>query len=182
MPLDIAVLVGSHSRDSYNQQIARYLQQHAPANLALDILNTAHLPVYDRDMDALPEQPAGYDALRRRIARAQGVIFVTPKHNAGIPAVLKNAIDICTRPADNLWAGKPAGIVTAASAMAGGQRVGDQLRAVCVSLGMPALPLQTPLSQIHAVFDAEGRLAGAAALQRLQDFLAAYAAFAPKFV
>ena len=178
-----AVLVGSHSKTSFNQKIARYLQQHAPDNLALEIIDISGLPIYDRDMDELPEQPEGYTRLRQSIGQAQAVIFVTPEHNAAIPAVLKNAIDICTRPAgQNLWAGKPAGIVTAAAAMAGGQRVGDQLRAVCISLNMPALHEQVPLSQLHQAFDENGNLTAAPVIRRLQGFISAYSAFVARFV
>ena len=180
--LNIAVLVGSLSKDSYNRKIADYLAAHAPADIELHQIQLDSLPVYDRDLDALKPQPERYTALRRAIAQADGVIFVTPEHNAAIPAVLKNAVDICTRPAgQNLWRGKPTGIITAAAAMAGGQRVGDQLRAVCVSLEMPVLPLQTPISQVHAAFDETGRLNSEAVQKRLDSFIAAYALFAAKF-
>lgn len=180
MAKQIAVLVGSLSKSSLNKKIAEYLQQQAPANIQLKLIDLADLPVYDRDLDE--NSPASYERLRAEIGAAQGVIFVTPEHNAGIPALLKNAIDICTRPAgQNLWKGKPTGIVTAAAAMAGGQRVGDQLRNIANALEMPVVPVQTPISQIYSLFNEQGEFANESAKKRLDQFIQAYADFAQKF-
>lgn len=182
MDIQVAVLVGSLSKTSHNRKIARYLQQISPEGVQLNLIDLADLPLYDRDLDLLEPQPERYRRLRGQISRAQAVIWISPEHNAAIPVVLKNAIDVCTRPeGQKLWQGKPLGIITAASAMAGGQRVGDQLRAVAVSVGMPVLPLQLPISQIHTVFDTQGAIASPSVEKRLHDFMAQYCGFVRRF-
>lgn len=182
MTIQVAVLVGSLSQTSQNRKIAHYLQQIAPAPLQLNLIVLADLPLYDRDLDLLEPQPPRYQQLRQQIAESHAVIWISPEHNAAIPVVLKNAIDICTRPeGQKLWKGKPLGIITAASAMAGGQRVGDQLRAVAISVGMPVLPLQLPISQIHTVFNEQGELASPSVEKRLQDFITQYSDFVQRF-
>ena len=180
MSKQIAVLVGSLSKQSLNKKIAQYLQQTAPANIQLNLMDLSDLPLYDRDLDE--NSPASYERIRNEIKAADGVIWITPEHNAGIPAVLKNAIDICTRPAgQNCWKGKPLGVVTAAAAMAGGQRVGDQLRNIATQLEMPIFPMQTPISQIFSLFDEQGNFANPYAKARLDEFLVAYGQFVEKF-
>lgn len=176
------MLVGSLSQSSFNRKIADYLRSQAPDSLNLIPVDLSDLPVYDRDLDNLSEQPESYTRLRQEITAADGIIFITPEHNAGIPALLKNAIDICTRPVGtNLWEGKPVGIITASAAMAGGQRVGDQLRAICSALAAPVLPIQTPISRVFSAFNDSGQLTNESVQKRLNAFISSYTDFVPQF-
>ena len=180
-PIRVSLLLGSYASTAYSRKIADYLIAHAPQNYELTLLETNHLPLYDRDMDTLDPQPEAYTRLRESIASSDAIILITPEHNAGIPAVLKNAIDVCTRPAGtNLWEGKPTGIITLGAAMAGGQRVGDHLRNMYTAMGAPLVPVQTPLSQIFRAFDKEGQLNSESVIKRLDSFLDSFADFVPR--
>lgn len=169
-------MVGSLSQHSLNRKIAHFLAQHAPENLQLNLIGIGDLPLYDRDSDENP--PPQYARIRAQIAAADGTLWISPEHDGGIPAALKNAIDICSRPqGENLWPGKPLGVVTAAAAMAGGQRTGDQLRTIGIHMGMPVLHVQTPISRVHEIFNENGEITNESAKNRLLDFIWAYGEF-----
>jgi chromate reductase len=119
------------------------------------------LPLYNQDHDALPGQPAPYTRFRQEIAAADGILFCTPEYNRGVPGVLKNAIDIGSRPyGHSVWNGKPAAIISASPGSLGGFGANHQLRQACVFLNMPVM--QQPEAYLGHVtddsFDADGRL------------------------
>ena len=108
---DVAVLVGSLRKDSINRKVANALLGHA-ATLKLSIIEIGHLPIYNQDGDEDP--PAAWTQFRERIKVADAVLFVTPEHNRSVPAALKNAIDIGSRPyGKSTWTGKPGAVVSA---------------------------------------------------------------------
>src|SRR6185312_6416257 len=108
---DIAVLVGSLRKDSINRKVANALAEIAPEGLQLAIVDIGHLPVYNQDGDENP--PAEWTAFRKRIKSADAVLFVTPEHNRSVPAALKNALDVGSRPyGKSAWAGKPGAVVS----------------------------------------------------------------------
>src|SRR5215469_10426540 len=95
-PKDIVVLVGSLRKESFNRKMAHALIELAPPALKLEIVEIGQLPLYNQDMDANP--PAVWIAFRERVGRADGVLFVTPEYNRSVPAALKNALDVASRP------------------------------------------------------------------------------------
>src|SRR5665213_336841 len=94
---DIALIVGSLRKDSLNRKLAHALIELAPPSLKLEIVEIGTLPVYNPDYDEAGA-PAPYAAFRERMRNAQGVLFVTPEYNRSVPAPLKNAIDVGSRP------------------------------------------------------------------------------------
>src|SRR4051794_28554872 len=109
---DIAVLVGSLRKDSINRKVANALAEVAPAALRLSIIEIGHLPIYNQDGDENP--PAAWTEFRERIRAADAVLFVTPEHNRSVPAALKNAIDVGSRPyGHSAWSGKPGAVISA---------------------------------------------------------------------
>jgi chromate reductase len=71
---------------------------------------------------------------------ADGVLFVSPEYNRGIPGVLKNAIDVGSRPyGQSVFDKKPAAIVTASPGSIGGFGSNHQIRQACVFLNMPVM-------------------------------------------
>jgi chromate reductase len=140
MPYKIAIVVGSLRRDSINRRIARSLCAFAGQRLDCDIVEIGDLPLYNQDYDGAPEQPAGYLRFRQEIAAADGVLFVTPEYNRGVPGVLKNAVDVGSRPyGSSVWNQKPAAIVSASPGSIGGFGANHQLRQACVFLNMPVM-------------------------------------------
>jgi chromate reductase, NAD(P)H dehydrogenase (quinone) len=177
---DIAVLVGSLRKDSVNRKAALALAALAPPSLRLDLIETGHLPFYNQDFDADPAStPADYIDFRRRIAAADGVIFVTPEYNRSFPAVLKNAVDIGTRPyGKNVWAGKPAGVISVTLGALGAFGANQQLRQQLANVNMRVL--QQPeiyLSSADRLFDGDGAVTVDSTRDLLQAYIDAFAAW-----
>lgn len=177
---DVAVLVGSLRQDSINRKAALALAALAPNGLALDLVETGHLPFYNQDFDAeATATPAAYSDFRRRIARADGVLFVTPEYNRSYPAVLKNAIDIGTRPyGKSVWSGKPAGVISVSLGALGGFGANQQLRAQLANVNMAVL--QQPeiyIGNAGALFDGDGKVAVDSTRDLLRSFIAGFAAW-----
>lgn len=99
MAKQIAVLVGSGSSTSISKIVARHLQSIAPATVQLNLVEIADLPLYDRDLDE--QEVAQYNRFRAEIAKAEAILFVTPEHNGSYSAMIKNAIDVGSRPMGN---------------------------------------------------------------------------------
>ena len=95
-PRDVAVIVGSLRKESLNRKVAHTLAKLAPESLSLEIVEIGGLALYDQDLDADPPQP--WLDFRTRINAADAVLFVSPEYNRSVPAALKNAIDVGSRP------------------------------------------------------------------------------------
>jgi chromate reductase, NAD(P)H dehydrogenase (quinone) len=174
MPHDVAVFVGSVSKESLNLKLAHALVKLQPPQLRLDIVPLGELPLYNPDRDDQP--PEEWPLLRARVKRADAVLFVTPEHNRSVPAAMKNAIDIASRPfGANSWNAKPGAVISAGPGAIGGFGANHHLRQMLVFLNVPAM--QQPEAYIgHAdkLFDAEGRLANDGTAKFLSGFLAAF--------
>ncbi len=134
----IAIVVGSLRKDSINLKIARSLCAMAHERLDCDIVPIGDLPLYNQESDAEP--PEQYRRFRDTIGAVDGVLFVTPEYNRGVPGVLKNAIDVGSRPyGKSVWNQKPAAIVSASPGAIGGFGANHQLRQACVFLNMPVM-------------------------------------------
>jgi chromate reductase, NAD(P)H dehydrogenase (quinone) len=155
----IAIVVGSLRRDSMNRKVARSLCAFAGDRLDCGIVEIGDLPLYNQDYDGAPAQPEPYLRFRDEIRAADGVLFVTAEYNRGVPGVLKNAIDVGSRPyGQSVWNRKPAAIVSASPGAIGGFGANHQLRQACVFLNMPVM--QHPEAYLGHVrddsFDADG--------------------------
>ncbi|KAB2892446.1 MAG: NAD(P)H-dependent oxidoreductase, partial [Burkholderiaceae bacterium] len=143
----IAVVVGSLRKDSFNRQLATALARLAPPEFSFTQVRIDDLPLYNQDDDA--QQSAPVLRLKGEIAAAQGLLFVTPEYNRSIPGVLKNAIDQASRPyGKNAWAGKPAGVIGASIGAIGTALAQQHLRNVLAYLDVPTLG--QPEAFIHA--------------------------------
>lgn len=152
MTYSVAVIVGSLRKASFSRRLAKALASVAPADLKLDIVEIGDLPMYDQDLEEGAPPPA-WLAFRERIRSVDGVLFITPEYNRGLPGVLKNAIDVGSRPyGQSAWNGKPAAIVSNSPGALGGYGANHQLRQSLVFLNMP--PMQQPeayIAQIHTL-------------------------------
>jgi chromate reductase, NAD(P)H dehydrogenase (quinone) len=176
---NIAVIVGSLRRESFSRGVARALAELAPDHLKLEIVEIGQLGFYNQDFDQQP--PAEWVAFRDRIRAADGVIFVTPEYNRSVPAVLKNAVDIGSRPyGHSAWDGKPAGVVSVTPGGLGAFGANHHLRQSLVFLNMPTL--QQPeayVSNIGGQFEG-GELAEGSTKAFLKAYIDAYAAWVEK--
>ena len=157
----IAIVVGSLRKDSINRKVARSLCAMAHERLDCEIIEIGDLPLYNQDYDSAPAQPEAFVRFRKDIEAADGVLFVTPEYNRGVPGVLKNAVDVGSRPyGKSVWNQKPAAIVSASPGSIGGFGANHQLRQAAVFLNMPVM--QHPEAYLSRVnddsFDSEGCL------------------------
>jgi chromate reductase len=138
MAYKIAILVGSLRKDSINRKVARSICAIRGDNLDCSMIEIGDLPLYNQDLDANP--PEQWVRFRREVAAADGVLFVSPEYNRGIPGVLKNAIDVGSRPyGESVFDKKPAAIVTASPGAIGGFGSNHQIRQAAVYLNMPIM-------------------------------------------
>jgi chromate reductase, NAD(P)H dehydrogenase (quinone) len=168
----IAIIVGSLRKDSINRKVARSICAIRGDNLDCSIIDIGNLPLYNQDLDSDP--PAEWVSFRAAIAACDGILFCTPEYNRGVPGVLKNAVDVGSRPyGKSVWHKKPAAIVSASPGSIGGFGANHQLRQACVFLDMPVM--QQPEAYLGHVnddsFDADGKLKEGP-LQKLVETLA----------
>lgn len=134
----IAVIVGSLRKDSFNRKVAKTLMLLAPPTLEMEIVEIGQLAMYNQDDDASP--PPTYLEFRDKIRQFDGVLFATPEYNRSMPAVLKNAIDVGSRPyGQSAWNGKPCAVISVSPGASGGFGANHHLRQSLVFLNMPAM-------------------------------------------
>ena len=161
MAYKIAIIVGSLRKDSLNRKVARSICAIRDDDLDCEMVEIGNLPLYNQDYDALPEQPAEYVRFREQIARSDGILFCTPEYNRSVPGVLKNAIDVGSRPyGHSVWDKKPAAVVSASPGSIGGFGANHHLRQSFVFLNMPVmLQPEAYLSNVtDDSFGADGKL------------------------
>lgn len=171
---DIAVMVGSLRKASINRKVAHALAELAPASLKLSVIDIGHLPIYNQDGDESP--PAAWTQFRERIRAADALLFVTPEHNRSVPAALKNAIDVGSRPyGKSVWNGKPGAVVSASPSNIGGFGANHHLRQSLVFLNIPTMAQpEAYLGGADKLFDAHGKLTNDGTRKFLQDFMRAF--------
>lgn len=174
MTYDVAVLLGSLRKDSFSLRLAQALAELAADRLALRIIPINLLPLYDQDLEDDP--PAAWSDFREAVRPADAVLFVTPEYNRSVPAPLKNAIDVGSRPAGrSVFGGKPAGVVSQSPGAMGGFGANHAVRQSLVFLDMPVL--QQPevyLAHSNVVLAAGGHIADDGTRAFLQLFVDAF--------
>ena len=109
--IQAAIIVGSLRKESFNRMVAKALIAVAPKSVILEILEIGQLPMYNQDLDDSP--PKEWTEFRQRLKNYDAVIFITPEYNRSVPGVLKNAIDVGSRPyGQNAFNGKPGAVIS----------------------------------------------------------------------
>jgi chromate reductase len=172
VPYKIAIIVGSLREASLNRKMARAICKIRDDNLDCSIVEIGDLPLYNQDLDGNP--PQQWRRLRDEVASADGILFVSPEYNRGIPGVLKNAIDIGSRPyGKSVFDKKPAAIVTVSPGAIGGFGANHQIRQACVFLNMPVM--QQPEAYLGHVTDDSFEESGTLKSGSLSDLVATLA-------
>ncbi len=173
----IAVIVGSLRKQSFNRKMAKALMSSAPASLSCEIVEIGQLPLYNQDDDEGGAPPAAWMAFRERMQQFDGVLFVTPEYNRSMPGVLKNALDVGSRPyGKSIWNGKPGAIVSVSPGAIGGFGANHHLRQSLVFLNVPAM--QQPEAYIGgaaSLFDDAGNLVNDDTRGFIQGFMQSFA-------
>lgn len=176
------VIVGSIRKNSYSKGVADAIVAGLPADAEVTYLDISHLPLYNQDLDA--NSPVEYTEFRAAVAAQDAILFVTPEHNRSIPAALKNALDIASRPwGESVWSGKPALVASQSISGIAGVLAHHVLRQSLVFLDMPTM--QQPelyIGNTDKLADETGKITN----EGTQTFLASagkqFSEFAAKFV
>ena len=173
----VAVLVGSLRKESFNRHLARAVEQLAPDDFEFTHVRIDNLPLYDQDFDH--EYPAECKRLKDEIAAADALLFVTPEYNRSVPGVLKNAIDIASRPwGTNSFAGKPGAVIGVSVGATGTCMAQQHLRNVLSyldvqTLGQPEVFIQNK----EGLFDGDGHIGNEGTEKFLKGFVDRYVAW-----
>jgi chromate reductase len=175
--ITIAVVVGSLRKESHNKALAAALATLGPSDVRFDTVEIGDLPLYNQDDDGTPLPQVV--RLKKAIAAASGVMFVTPEYNRSIPGVLKNALDHASRPyGQSAWGGKPAGVLGISIGQIGTACAQQHLRTILAYLDMPTLGQpEVFLTAKEGFFDASGAIANEGTRKFLQGWVDTYLAF-----
>lgn len=175
---NVAVFIGSLRKDSFNRKLAQALAAVAPASLKFQIIEIGDLPLYNQDLEG-EAAPAAWTAFRQKVKAADAVLFVTAEYNRSVPAALKNALDVGSRPyGHSVWSGKPGAVISSSIGAIGGFGANHHLRQSLVFLDVPTL--QQPEAYIGAadkLFDAGGKLINEGTAAFLKKYAEAFAAW-----
>jgi chromate reductase len=170
----IAVLIGSLRKASWNRKVAQAMMAIAGEHLQLEIFEIGELPFYNEDLEETP--PAEWRHFREKLRTFDGFLFFTPEYNRSVPAVLKNALDVGSRPyGQSVWNGKPGAVVSVSPGAIGGFGANHHLRQSLVFLNVPTM--QQPEAYIGGVsdlFDEAGNLSNDDTKKFLADYLKAF--------
>jgi chromate reductase, NAD(P)H dehydrogenase (quinone) len=174
----VVVLVGSLRKESLNRKTAHALIALNAAPLKFEIADIGQLPLYNQDLDG-ENPPAAWVSFRQQVESADAVLFVTPEYNRSVPGVLKNALDVASRPfGKNAWDGKPGAVISVSRGAIGGFGANHHLRQSLVFLNVPTM--QQPEAYIGGavnLFDAEGKLTNDSTREFLRKFVQSFAAW-----
>ena len=170
----IAVVVGSLRKDSFNRHLANALIKLGPPEFLFKQVEIGDLPLYNQDDDSHPAESV--KRLKGEISAAQGVLFVTPEYNRSVPGVLKNAIDHASRPyGQSVWAGKPAGMIGISIGALGTSMAQQHLRNMLAYLDMPTMGQPEAFIQYKdGMFDASGAFGNPDIKQFVQGWMDRY--------
>ncbi|CAB1245608.1 Quinone reductase [Ruminococcaceae bacterium BL-4] len=172
----IGIFVGSLRRDSYSRFIAKAAVSLSPEELEFRFIDIGNLPLYNQDFDDDGQPPESYEKFRNEVADLDGLLFVTPEYNRSVPAVLKNALDVASRPyGHNVWSGKPGGIISVSPGGLGAFGANHHLRQPMVFLNV--LLLQQPemyISKVASLLNKKGELVDESTRTYLKKFMEAF--------
>lgn len=178
----IAVMVGSLSKDSINRKLAQALEKIAGARAKFHFVRLDDLPVYNRDVDS--HYPPAFLRLKDEVKSADALLFVTPENNRSVPAVLKNAIDIASRPwGTNSFAGKPGAVIGTSTGAMATALAQQHLRNVCVFIDVYLMTQPEAFVRYHdGLIADDASITDASVAKFLSNFVDQYLKWIARFV
>ncbi len=174
-------IIGSLRKKSFNRAVANYMASVVPADIDVKFIEIGDLPFYNEDLDAAT--PPAWQRLREEVKSVDALLFFTPEYNRTIPAALKNALDVGSRPyGQSAWGGKPGGIVSVSPGAIGGFGANHHLRQALTFLNV--YTMQQPeayIGNITASLDAEGKVVNEDTQNFLQSYIVAFVDWSKKF-
>jgi len=179
-PYSVVVIVGSLRKESFTLKIANSLTKLAPDTLKLNVVTLHDISFFNQDLEAAA--PADWLKFRETLQKSNAVLFVTPEYNRSIPGVLKNAIDVGSRPyGKSSFLGKPIGIVSNSPGPLGGISAAKHLQNILPGISGPILGQpEIYLNGVGDAFDDKGDITKESLLTVLKQYIYAFAAFVEK--
>ena len=178
----IGVFIGSLRKESFSRKIAKALEELAPPTLNLEEVNLGNLEMYNQDFDDEGNVPESWTEFRESVNKYDAVLFITPEYNRSVPAVLKNALDIGSRPyGKSVWDKKPGAVVSVSPGRLSGFGANHHLRQSLVFLNVPTM--QQPeayIGDVATLLDDNGVMTDERTRQTLKKFMDAYAIWVEK--
>ncbi len=170
----IGVIVGSLRKESFNLKTAKALMELAPESLSLELVNIADIPMFNQDLEETP--PKEWVALREKIKSVDGLLFLTPEYNRSVPAVLKNIIDVGSRPyGKNVWTEKPGAVVSVSTGGISGFGANHHLRQSLTFVNVPTMAQpEAYIGGAATLFDDKGQLMSDGTKKFLKTFMEAF--------
>ena len=180
----IGVIVGSLRKESWNRKLALTLMKLAPSSLKMQIVEIGDLPLYNQDLDDNGTPPTEWTSFREQMKNFDGVLFVTPEYNRSVPAPLKNAVDVGSRPyGKSIWGSKPGAVISASPGVIGGFGANHHLRQSLVFLDIPCMQMpEAYIGDVSHLFDADANLVKEDTRIFLQKFIQSYAEWVDKIL
>jgi chromate reductase, NAD(P)H dehydrogenase (quinone) len=177
----VGIVVGSIRNNSFSEQLGKNIVELLPEGYEAEFIEIGNLPLYNQDSDE--DIPAVYTSFRETVKALDAVVFVTPEHNRSIPAALKNALDVGSRPyGSNVWDGKPALIVSQSPSNLSGFGANHHLRQVLAFLNMPVV--QQPevyIANVHELLDEDGKITNEDTVGFLQSAVNAFVTLVKRY-
>ena len=179
----IGILLGSLRKDSFSKKIAANVATLFPEGYKAEIIEIGNLPLYNQDYDDENNVPEAYTTFRNTVKEMDAILFVTPEYNRSVPAVIKNSLDVGSRPyGASVWNGKPAAIISQSPGNLSGFGANHHLRQSLVFLNMPIV--QQPeayIGNVSALFDENGKIKDDGTVQFFQSFVNAFVDLIKKY-
>lgn len=177
----IGIVVGSLRKESFNKSIANYVASLIPEEYEVKFIDISEVDMFNQDLEDNP--PASWTRLREEVKAADAYLFFTPEYNRSVPAVLKNVLDVASRPyGQNVWAHKPAGIVSVSMGGISGFGANHHLRQTLSFLDV--YPMQQPeayIGNVMGLLDEKGNLVNEDTKGFLKSYVDAFTAWIEKF-
>lgn len=178
----IGVIVGSLRKESFNRKTAHAMIEQAPEKMSFEFLDIGHLPFFNEDLENQP--PQEWENFRGKIKEMDAFLFFTPEYNRSIPGVLKNAIDVGSRPyGQNSWDDKPAGVVSVSISKISGLGANHHLRQSLVFVNMHTMAQpEAYIGDAGGLFDDSGKLTQEDTKEFFKNFIQAFEQWIGSFV
>ena len=172
----VGVLIGSNRKASYSRKMAHAIAELAPQGLAIDIIEIDQLPFYNQDLEDAGQQPQAWLQFREQVHACDALLFITPEYNRGLPALLKNAVDVGSRPYGKaVWTGKPGAVISISQGAMAGFGANHALRMSLVAVGVATMAHpEAYVGNVGSLFNEEGRLVADSTREFLSKFMGAF--------
>jgi chromate reductase len=178
----VAIIVGSLRKESYTKKIAKLLQEIAPESLNLEFVDISKLEIYNQDIDDEGTPTAAWTEFRETVKGFDAVLFATPEYNRSMPAALKNAVDVGSRPyGKSIWDGKPGAVISVSPGAIGAFGANHHLRQSLIFINIPTMPQpEAYVGGVATMFDDNGVFTNDKSREFLQNFMNSFAAWIEK--